>query len=682
MKLTIKYVILYPQDDALAPRFIKFDEEKVNVITGYSKRGKSAIISIIDYCLASSECDIPIGMIRNKVDKFAIFISLNNQTVFIGRDSPANNAKASDVMYFYDIQGKGDNPAFNTNEWIQDAKQYKTNRDYIKNFLGVYSGLENIASKTTSYQDKADSPASFRDTAAFLFQPQNIIANPTTIFYKTDTFDHLRRLKTLFPLVLGYKSYEMLTIEQEIDTLEKIEKDKQKKLDDLKNQYENWQSDIYEYYTTAIRLNLTNQDINIDTGGVNLIKNALYNIVQDIKNRQYFKQGSALRYSDKLEELDSSRVNLTRELDALKIGLQKIQQFDRSKEEYVSEVAVELENRLKPVEWFLQQNGTNVCPFCDSVSEKAINKLLQLKNAKDRNKIVLESSRSDSFSFEKEKRDYKTNIKIKEEEITKIDANMNILLNEDRENLRKFQDIFEFSGKIEHVLENLEKISPSTGLSIELERISNELTQKRRRLKSLKEKFDKDLCLKRVTENIADYVKILPIENRDSRQVLLDPDISIGIRIKDEETKNINFLHKLGSGSNHMCFHLATLLGLHQYFLKLPESGKINYIPSFLVIDQPSQVYFPELPDNLPSVDDTEDVVEQKQISEDIENTTAIFNACSKFMTWNNNQTQIIILEHASSSTWSGLDNIHLVEEWRGQEGSEEFNALLPQDWL
>ncbi|WP_448634249.1 DUF3732 domain-containing protein [Pedobacter panaciterrae] len=684
MNLKIKNVILYPHDESLPVRFIKFEENKVNVITGYSKRGKSAIISIIDYCLGSSECDIPIGTIRDKVDKFAIYITLNNKTVFIARDSPGNSSKASDIMYFYEVQGKGDNPKLNTTDWIIDAKQYKTNRENVKNFLGVNAGLENLPLINDKDNLKTEPPASFRDTAAFLFQPQNIIANPTTIFYKTDTFEHLRRLKTLFPLVLGYKSYEMLTLEQEIDKLEKEEKEKQKKLEDLKTQYENWQSDIYQYYSTAINLNLTNEDISIETGSVNRIKDALSKVVNNVKANRFIKEGAALRYTEKLEELDKSRILLSRELDTLRVNLQKIQQFDRSKDQYLADVTVEVENRLKPVDWFLQLNGTNTCPFCDSISEKAIDKLIKLKEEKDKNDSVLGNAKLESFSFEKEKSDYKNKIKSKEQEIIKIESNINLLLNEDGKNLKKFQEIFEFSGKLGEVLKGLDKIAPSSELAIELEELSKKVAIKKRELRVLKEKFDKELCLKRVTENIDKYVKILPIEDRENRRVLLDPDISISIRIEDTQSRNINFLYKLGSGSNHMCFHLATLLGLHQYFLKLPEVGKRNYVPSFIIFDQPSQVYFPELPENLPSAENEKDPLKQKKISEDIANTTMIFNACSKFIEWNNFQTQVIILEHASSKTWEGVDHINLVEDWRGEfdEPNSNFNALIPRAWF
>src|SRR5690606_9825936 len=102
-----------------------------------------------------------------------------------------------------------------------------------------------------------NTPASFRDTAAFQFQTQNIIANPTTMFYKTDTWEHLQKLKTIFPLILGYKSYEIIDLENKINEQEKEKNNKIIKFEQIKSQYENWQSDVYKYYTEAISLGLT-----------------------------------------------------------------------------------------------------------------------------------------------------------------------------------------------------------------------------------------------------------------------------------------------------------------------------------------------------------------------------------------------------------------------------------------
>lgn len=676
MNLTINKIILYPENKELQTRIIEFEEDKVNVITGYSQRGKSAIISIIDYCLGSSDCNIPIGTIREKVDKFALIITLNGQSIFIARDCP-KKSKNTDIMYFHNLtEGDGDENFLN-NLWIDIAEEYKQNRSNIKNYLGVIAGFENISESDDYSKNGFDAPASFRDTAAFQFQPQNIIANPTTIFYDTDSFEHLKRLRTLFPLVLGYKSYEILKIEKEIELLEKEEKEKANKLEDIKSQYENWQSDIYEHYTKAISLGLTNADISIETSKVNSIKTELSQVIKSVKNNNFVKDGSTLRYSEKLEELEGQRLTFLRKLDDLKTDLSKLDQFDKSKEKYIKEVTLELDNRLKPIDWFLEQKGTDVCPFCESKSDKAIEELLSLKTIKDKNDKALTEANSIEFSFEKEKQVLKKEISTNEKQLIAVDANIKILLSENNEQHKKIQGIYEFVGKIEHVLDNLEKISPSGNLGIELESIRLSLSRKKAEIKKLKEKFDREACLSKVTTSIQQYLKLLPIEKKESKRVLLDPENSASIKIEDLESKNITFLSRIGSGANHMCYHIATLLGLHEYFLKLPESGKKNYIPSFLVLDQPSQVYFPEDYSDIETTEKTE-----KKISEDIENTKKIFNACSEFINRTQNKVQIIILEHAPPSTWKDLENIHLVAEWRGRLNDSHYDALIPKEWL
>ncbi len=153
---------------------------------------------------------------------------------------------------------------------------------------------------------------------------------------------------------------------------------------------------------------------------------------------------------------------------------------------------------------------------------------------------------------------------------------------------------------------------------------------------------------------------------------------------------HFGFMHvsffRLYSGSNYMCYHLATMLGLHNYFYNLKNENKTNYIPSFLILDQPSQVYYPDKTDEIDEIEQKEKDNElSKNESEDIQNTKKIFEVCSKFMKNTNNDVQVIILEHAGKNNWNDLPNINLVETWRGSDKdgySADFNALIQKDWL
>ena len=65
MSMSIGAIILYSHTGE--QRELTFKTGCLNVITGDSKTGKSAIIDIIDYCLGRSSCNVAEGVIRRSV---------------------------------------------------------------------------------------------------------------------------------------------------------------------------------------------------------------------------------------------------------------------------------------------------------------------------------------------------------------------------------------------------------------------------------------------------------------------------------------------------------------------------------------------------------------------------------------------------------------------------------------
>ncbi|SMO71754.1 Protein of unknown function [Chryseobacterium rhizoplanae] len=593
MNLKIKNIALYPINRKLNPKFISFDGDKINIITGLSKRGKSSIIDIIDYCLGSSDCSIPTGYIRNFVDVFALKISINENDYFIGRDCPKDSAQSSNNMYFIDISKKGEYPELNTNKWLGNKDEYKENRDSIKSILDAFAKFKNIQVLKDNKEKESGFTVGFRDTTAFQFQSQSIIANNTTIFYNTDEFQYVDRLKILFPLALGYKSYEMLLLDDEIKDLESEVYKLNSKIEIAKEKYEYNKTNLYEYYSEGIKLGLTNSDINLESSNVEAIKSELQNILKNVKKNTFFIEGNSIRFSEKLEEFEKQRLELNRTLQTKRMEFNKILKFETAQNDYLNIVHVEIKDKLKPIEWFLNRNGTDICPFCDSKSDKALIQLQRLKEVNTNNQKLLGIKNNHNLTFENEKKNLKKDIQKQEIEIKEFDKNIDILLNETKDNQFTYQKIYEYIGKIKLLLDSL--VSPDNKLILELEAKQQILNSKRITLNNLNKKFDKDFVLSKVTKSIKTYIDLLPIENKEHCNVLLDPTKYIGIKIKDDFNKSITFLNKIGSGSNYMCYHLATMLGLHEYFYKLKEEGKINYVPSFIVFDQPSQVYYPDI---------------------------------------------------------------------------------------
>lgn len=231
MNFKINNVILWPKNKEREPRILKFELDKINVITGDSQKGKSSIIPIIDYCLGSSKCTIPVGIIREKTEWFGIIVEVNSKSILIARKEPGVHAKSSEV-YIKENCSVSDLPNPDSN--------VTTNVDYLKNKLNELAELPYLTLTDEKDEDTSGKRASFRDFSAFQFQPQHIVANPYTLFYKADTYENRERLKNIFPLVLGAIDKEVLILRQKLKVLENEYSKKFREFEEIQRTTQHW----------------------------------------------------------------------------------------------------------------------------------------------------------------------------------------------------------------------------------------------------------------------------------------------------------------------------------------------------------------------------------------------------------------------------------------------------------
>jgi hypothetical protein len=126
-----------------------------------------------------------------------------------------------------------------------------------------------------------------------------------------------------------------------------------------------------------------------------------------------------------------------------------------------------------------------------------------------------------------------------------------------------------------------------------------------------------------------------------------------------------DFRWEIGSGANWLSYHVAALVRLHELFL----SQKGNPVPSLLVLDQPSQVYFPRtLAKEAKAGDDPSLGDEDVAAVHKVFVTLATATKADKGL-------QILVLDHAGKDVWGDV-SMCLVEEWR------DGKALVPQTCL
>ena len=159
----------------------------VNIITGDSKTGKSALVEIIDYCLCSSRCTIPKGIITDFAYLYVMPMSINDITYIIARYK-----KETGKMYV--VKEPAD---FNVNNITLDyfyskpCMDVKYAQNEIESALGLY------VSNTVIDEERQGRKASLRNMVSYLFQHQNLIASKFALFYRFSDF--YKRKRQLLP---------------------------------------------------------------------------------------------------------------------------------------------------------------------------------------------------------------------------------------------------------------------------------------------------------------------------------------------------------------------------------------------------------------------------------------------------------------------------------------------------
>jgi hypothetical protein len=246
MLFHIKEIVLWPRSADIQPQRWTFSEDALNVISGVSRTGKSAVIPIIDYCLGSDTCQIPVNTIRDRCSWFGIIVSTERGQMLFARREPGTQRTTGDM---YVLNADVVQPPLRI-----DGKN--TTVDAVKRGLDDLAGLTQLDFDIDETGSGFKGRPSFRDLMAFTFQPQNIVANQNVLFFKADTHEHREKLRTIFPYVLGAVSPALLAKQHELSQLRRELFRKNRELSSLREISERWISEIRAWTSQARELGI------------------------------------------------------------------------------------------------------------------------------------------------------------------------------------------------------------------------------------------------------------------------------------------------------------------------------------------------------------------------------------------------------------------------------------------
>lgn len=595
----------------------------VNIIAGKSQTGKSALIDIIDYCLFSSTCTIPKGIIYNNVKIYSLVLWINGKRLILARkkfDDIENGGKGK--IFVYEINQEFNDSKINNDFFIQNTNKF-ISEDQFKNYH--IKNILNIPIESQKLDDLNDSVLSFRSMTSFMFQHQNLMASKFALFYRLDSFTRAKQTQRDFKLFMNINNIESIQKEEELENikkqLKKIEKEEIFFNEKFANLLKILREECINFY--ALLGNSESKILQITEFNENDILE--YNdVLEDINN--YTLDGDIPK---ELEKLKSIRDGIFKNYNQIKMQIGDIETYEN-----------ELSSTRQIFEIDINDKHDLNCPLC-GVLHKNNNE--KYENAK--NKIKAELAEINSISprileqknkLEEELKKYKQKY---EEENSKY---MNM------RNTYKYIDSQE--DKKEKLLELKSKIKSKQQILKDFKIFNNiekeKLLQKQKDLQIELAGFNFKTTLKQVEVKIAEYINEIINNGLELEKSLGDSNLYFNIEefslFQNYKSKRI-YLSEMGSGSNWLNCHIALMLGLHKY-IALNNSK----IPSFIFFDQPSQVYFPSEEDiNKSKIDESKesDLTTVKNIFKNIIKNIEEINSNQSV----NSKIQLLITDHYST---------------------------------
>lgn len=673
MEFQIERLIVWSREGVDDINQVEFHPGMVNVVTGDTRTGKSAIIPIIDYCLGSTKCLIPVGIIREQASWYGLLVRTAGARLLLARKRPDGDTEKPSACYYAECALSGEwtpPPRLESNIDITAFKQ-KLN-EVIK-----VPYVEHIDTNNHS------NPLSYRDLLHLVFQSQDVVANQNVLFFKMHEVHNRIRFQRWFNFLLAAESAESIQARQqqedaqkEIRTIEDgLHSNEQSKADSI--------SRLRASMLDAIGFGIGYKDGKEPEDDKDVIK-AARSIVCDPNIKFTIDEEQLLAAAEAVRELKQKETDTDLELSKVEQRITSIEELLRTFREEMDAEKIDNE-RLKIGNW-IQSNWamSAICPVCGGNGHK--NGKSELNKVVAAVKAFEEESQNRSEALSRDPlprtilRDLR-NLKQKRKNLLAEKKRIQIELADKRRRnaaieqyARRQQDGFKMIGRIEDALKALSQISAGDPASLarlkELKSLKSELAKHIQSKTDIDELREQNLGI--IGTSAQMYLKELDADKNSCMGPVQFSLQDINLKITtDEAGREYHLLGEVGSGSNWVACHIAYTCALEEFFL-----SQESCVPNFVVYDQPSQVYFPKM-----QAGDLQQLMEKKDADGKADLTDYIsvrkmFVTLSKSIEASGGRWQAIVLEHANDDIYKNIPRVVEVKEWRNGK------KLIPEWWV
>lgn len=643
--IQILAVVIYSHDGR--QRVVPFKAGEVNIISGDSRTGKSSILGIIEYCFGASDIDVPEGKVRRNVAWFGLLLQTHRGQAFIARQLPLGDGKSNEAVYVE----TGTEVAIP----LADTLRQTTNREGLRSLLASWTGLSDYLHEPPIGQTRAPLAATISHALAFCLQSQNEIAQRGQLFHGSSDRFNAQAIKDTLPYFLGAVSDDYVGLQQELKSVRTDIRQIERRLAEAAAIRGEGIGRADTLLAEAKAVGLTTLDDGVPW-------QEKIDTLRTIQSTPVTSAAADVGEDTEFRRLSAIRSELVAEQRSLQSTLERARSFEGSSQGYSVE-AREHAARLNAVTVFEHEVPGHSCPLClqGLPEESQVPSIGDLRTAQDY--IGERSGAIDSATprittaiegVETKLADIRRRIEDNRVMLTAVKrSNQRLQLATDTEARRAM-----VLGRISLYMENIPQMPD---VSNQQERLKELQTREAELILAVSTdaiQAKMESCLSNVNRHLSDYAQQINLEYSDSPLRLDHRALTI---VADTIERPIP-MREIGSGENHVGYHIVAHLALHTWF-----ANRDRPVPAFLLLDQLSQAHFS--PDTVPGENMT-----QEKLDSDRAAVKRLFRLIFDVVSSLNGKFQVIITDHPDFSDDAQFQSA-VRERWR------DGLKLVPEDW-
>jgi hypothetical protein len=630
-------------------REVNFEPGSLNILTGKSKTGKSALLDIAEFCLGRDMVTIPTGVISDKASWYFTLVQFEQARVLICRPNPesASTNRAMVTIGDLDLQAPGSGGVLEVN----------ADTDVVKDVLSERLKIERFTVEPDSGSLRNPFEVSSKQALFFCFQNQNEIANRAILFHRQNESDVRPTIRGVLPYFLGVSTPEQSALQRQLlqarRNLQRLQIEIRSAEADLGEQNDRNFTLLRSAVTLGI---LSESDQLVDAAASQDLLKQILSFKVDVTEDPSSSAVGA-RQGELLEEGRVLRIRL-QELDD---QLALVSRLDAEQSDVNEELSIQ-RDRLSAVGSLLPRGQasdftTDTCPLCDQELETADQTVADLRDLLNDLNARLQASRGSMArrrALVDELRESRERLLAAlRENVADLDA----LAAQSRDiasGREQREQVAFLQGRVSQELgRGVEIVGGVGGLRAAERRARGQVA----RLEDLLEADDPTDALRRAMDSLSelmtDYARELVLEGSDYF-VRLDPN---ELTVTYQRPGGRVALSRMGSAENWVGYHLVAHLALHHWFVTHDRP-----VPRFLMLDQPTQAFFPEEVVDAAEDEDADWSAVRRQ-----------FELMRDVVASLDGALQVIVCDHANlADEWFQAS---VVDNWRNGV------ALIPDDW-